>query len=105
MNYFKKKAFTLLFALVFAATAAILPGFAHCASQDQQYKELPAEAMAVDLVIIRPLAIVATAMGCTLFAASLPFTVWTGERIKRAGKLFVVDPGYYAFVRPLGEFE
>jgi len=107
MNCFKKKALAIVAALVFAATTAILPDLAYGGCQDRQYqyKEFPAEAMAADLIAVRPLAIASTIIGCTLFVAALPFTVWSGERIERAGRLLVIDPGYYTFVRPLGEFD
>ncbi len=62
----------------------------------------PVEAMAADLLLLKPLGIVTTAVGCVLYVVALPFTVWSKERINEAGKRFVVDPGVYTFVRPLG---
>jgi len=61
--------------------------------------------MAVDLVVARPAGIAATAVGCVFFAAALPFTVWSKKRISKAGRSLVVNPGKYAFVRPLGDFQ
>lgn len=60
------------------------------------------EVMAADLLMLKPLGLVSTAVGCVLFTVALPFTVWSKERISQAGKRFVVDPGAYTFVRPLG---
>lgn len=63
-----------------------------------------AEVMAADLLVLKPLGFLTTTLGCVLFTAALPFTVWSKERISKAGKKFVVEPGAYTFVRPLGEF-
>jgi hypothetical protein len=104
MKWFKIKAYAIILVIVFASTTVTLPAYAQDANQNL-YEDFPGEAMAVDLVVIRPLGIVSTTIGCVLFAASLPFTVWTEERIKRAAKYFVLEPGRYAFVRPLGEFQ
>jgi hypothetical protein len=61
--------------------------------------------MVVDLVVARPAGIAATAVGCVVYVAALPFTVWSRERLNNAGKHLVVVPGEYTFVRPLGDFQ
>ncbi|MGV8921377.1 MAG: multidrug transporter [Pseudomonas sp.] len=61
----------------------------------------PGYAMIGDLLIARPILIVATAVGAALFVVSLPFTAMGGG-IGRAGKGLVVDPARAAFVRCLG---
>ena len=61
----------------------------------------PAYAMIGDLLIARPLLIVATVAGAALFVVALPFTAMGGG-IGRTGKALVVDPGKAAFVRCLG---
>ena len=66
-----------------------------------QIQNPPAYAMIADLVIARPLLIVATAVGAGLFVIALPFTAMGGG-IGRTGKALVVDPGRAAFVRCLG---
>ncbi|NLC71417.1 MAG: hypothetical protein GX751_08685 [Desulfuromonadaceae bacterium] len=65
----------------------------------------PGTDMVVDLAVARPVGIAATAVGCVFWVASLPFTVWSKERLNKAGKNLVVTPGKYAFVRPLGDFQ
>jgi hypothetical protein len=104
MNWFKINAYVILLVMVFASITITLPVYAQDAGQNS-YKDLPGEAMAVDLVVIRPLGIVSTTIGCAFFVVSLPFTVWTEERIKRSARYFVQEPARYAFVRPLGEFQ
>ncbi|EPJ77261.1 MULTISPECIES: hypothetical protein [Pseudomonas] len=61
----------------------------------------PAFAMIGDLLIARPLLIVATVVGAGLFVVALPFTAMGGG-IGDTGKALVVDPGKAAFVRCLG---
>lgn len=61
----------------------------------------PAYAMIGDLLIARPLLIVATVAGAGLFLIALPFTA-TGGGIGDTGKALVVDPAKAAFVRCLG---
>lgn len=60
--------------------------------------------MVADLVVVRPLSLAATAVGCVFFVLSLPFTVWSGDRLNQAGTFLVKDPGAYTFTRPLGHF-
>lgn len=63
-----------------------------------------AAAMGVDAVLIRPVSLVATAVGAGLFVVSLPFSL-LGMNVKDAGRRLVVEPGKYTFVRPLGNFQ
>ena len=62
-----------------------------------------AEVMAADLLVLKPLGFAATVLGCVLFTAALPFTVWSKDRINKSAQSFIVEPGVYTFVRPLGE--
>lgn len=62
-----------------------------------------AGAIVADLAVIRPVSIIGTALGCGAFVVALPFTVWSKERMAKAGTALVVNPGKFAFVRPLGE--
>ncbi|MCU1749508.1 multidrug transporter [Pseudomonas sp. 6D_7.1_Bac1] len=61
----------------------------------------PAYAMIGDLLIARPLLVVATVIGAGVFVVSLPFTA-LGGGIGDAGQALVVDPAKAAFVRCLG---
>ncbi|MDD1008833.1 multidrug transporter [Pseudomonas shahriarae] len=61
----------------------------------------PAYAMLGDLLIARPLLVVATVIGAGAFVVSLPFTA-LGGGIGEAGQALVVDPARSAFVRCLG---
>jgi len=61
----------------------------------------PAFAMIGDLLIARPLLVVATVIGAGVFVVSLPFTA-LGGGVGDAGQALVVDPAKAAFVRCLG---
>jgi hypothetical protein len=61
-------------------------------------------AMMFDLAVVRPVGIVATAVGCVFFVISSPFSA-LGGNIDTAGEKLVKDPVAYTFKRPLGEFE
>ena len=60
-------------------------------------------AMMFDLAVVRPVGIVATAVGCVFFVVSSPFSA-LGGNIDTAGEKLVKDPANFTFKRPLGEF-
>ncbi|VVM85846.1 hypothetical protein PS662_02572 [Pseudomonas fluorescens] len=104
MNLFRTLAVALMLSIGTPALAA------STGSGDPRYtiQNPPAYAMIGDLLIARPLLIVATVVGAGLFVVALPFTAFGGG-IGDVGKALVVDPGKAAFVRCLGcigeEFE
>jgi hypothetical protein len=59
--------------------------------------------MLYDLIVIRPVGIIATAVGTVTFVFSLPFSA-LGRNVDSAGQKLVKDPFKYTFLRPLGEF-
>ena len=61
-------------------------------------------AMMFDFVVVRPIGIVATAVGCVFFVVSSPFAA-LGGNIDAAGEKLVKNPVAYTFKRPLGEFK
>lgn len=61
-------------------------------------------AMTIDILLVRPLGIVATAVGSAIFVVSLPFSA-LGGNVKEAGKTLVVEPFFYTFKRRLGEID
>lgn len=58
-------------------------------------------AMCTDLLLIRPVGIVATVLGSVVYVVALPFTAASGG-ITEAGEVLVVEPAMYTFVRCLG---
>lgn len=84
----------LILALLFSTTAMAANNYP---------SDTSAGTTIVDLTVARPAGIIATGVGCVVFVAALPFTVWSKERLSKAGKALVVKPAHFAFVRPLGE--
>jgi hypothetical protein len=59
--------------------------------------------MLADTVLVRPLTLVGTAVGVVAFVVTLPFSA-LGGNVGDAGRILVVEPAKYTFVRPLGVF-
>ncbi len=60
--------------------------------------------MMFDFAVLRPVGIVATAVGCVFFVVSSPFAA-LGGNIDTASEKLVKNPVAYTFKRPLGEFK
>ena len=89
--------------VVLVAAALLSAGLAAPAYAQVQVEKRPpgAGAMTYDLVLLRPMGIIATAAGAAIFVVSLPFSA-LGRNVGRAGKKLVVDPFVFTFSRPLG---
>ena len=59
--------------------------------------------MIYDAVIVRPIGLVATAVGTVFFVLSLPFSA-AGGNVDSASEELVKKPARFTFKRPLGEF-
>ena len=59
--------------------------------------------MVFDFVVLRPVGLVATAVGCVFFVVSSPFAALGGNMDDASEKL-VKDPAAFTFKRPLGQF-
>ncbi len=66
-NHRRVVAFGIVFFLFFAFAAP-------ASAQD-------GASMVADLIVVRPLSLAATAVGCVFFVMSLPFTIWSGDRL------------------------
>lgn len=91
-------------AALVAATALTLGS---TAAQAEEYGDSinaapSAEAMAMDLIVIRPLGVVATVLGVGLFVAELPIALITWNLHDPAQRL-VVEPARFTFSRQLGD--
>lgn len=87
-------------------TSLILVPFATTAMAETtgDLETVTAGSMTIDILLIRPLGIVATVVGSTIFVVTLPFSA-LGGNVKKAGKKLVVEPFSYTFFRPLGEID
>lgn len=96
------KATTFFAAAVLAVSAITQPALA----SDQILDNSPSVgAMAVDLVLIRPLSLVGTVLTTGLFILQLPLAIPQGEMPREAAQKLVVEPFKYTFTRPLGVTE
>ena len=89
---------------VFLISALVLFHFAAIAPAKEYLEDLDEKGgyMAGDLIVMRPLGIVATAVGSVIYVISLPFSLLGGNEEEARQKL-VIDPARYTFTRPLGE--
>ncbi|QBQ55126.1 hypothetical protein [Nitrosococcus wardiae] len=114
MAEFKQKSLVYLLCLAFFSSAANFPILANAAGTSMQaYESSPASSytetedepryfrMIGDLLIGRPLLLVATGIGTGIFLASLPFSV-LGGNVKEAADTLVIGPARQTFVRCLG---
>jgi hypothetical protein len=95
--------YPFVFAVLFAALT-LLPPSAAFAQHAKPVTGDRGSDMAVDLVLVRPLGIVATVVGAAGFVLALPFTLPSGSAGDTARE-WVGAPLDYTFKRPLGEFD
>lgn len=55
-----------------------------------------------DLLFVRPMMILVTAVGTVTYVASLPFSL-LGGNTDEVARVLVVEPAKYTFIRPLGD--
>jgi hypothetical protein len=90
--------------LILVAALMIMPfGSAAMAQEYFETEDPGGGEMLFDLVVVRPVGIVATALGAVTWVISLPFSA-LGDNIDVAGQKLVKEPASYTFKRPLGEF-
>lgn len=89
--------------IIIASLVFVPLGASALAEGNSMDEEISGEAMIADLVFVRPLGIVAVAVGSVFFIVSLPFSLLGGNSKDAAQKL-VYDPANFTFSRPLGDF-
>ena len=90
--------------LLAVASLLIIPFGSSAIAQEYFETEDPGGgAMIFDLCVVRPVGIVATAIGGVTYIISLPFSL-LGDNADVAGQKLVKEPAKYTFTRPLGEF-
>ena len=95
-----KKSLVILMISVF-----LIAPFASSALSDEYFEvENPSGGeMIFDFLLVRPVGLVATAVGSVFYVISLPFSLM-GRNAGEAGQALVKDPAAYTFTRPLGQF-
>lgn len=82
----------------FLGITLMVPWFAHAQAGAEDPSML---AMTGDLLVARPVGLVATVAGAAVFLVSLPFTL-AGGNVAEAGETLVIGPARTTFVRCLG---
>jgi hypothetical protein len=98
----KIKKHTIIFLLI-SAMVCVPFGASALAAEQTSSNEVSGSAMTADLLLVRPLGIVATVLGCAVFVVSLPFSA-LGHNTKQASQKLVKEPAEFTFTRPLGAF-
>jgi hypothetical protein len=90
--------------LFMIASLLIIPFGSAAVAQEYFETEDPGGGeMIFDFCVVRPIGIVATAIGTVAFVISWPFSA-LGNNADVAGQKLVKEPAAYTFKRPLGEF-
>lgn len=91
---------TLAAALTLSALSPTL------AQASEGFDDTPTAAgMAIDLLVVRPVGLVATVLGVGLFVLNLPLSIIQIEPPVTAAQKFIVEPARYTFSRKLGSDE
>lgn len=94
------------FASLFAAAVLCLSAGMASAQGDEPLDNAPSSAaMGIDLLIVRPVALVGTVLGVGLFVLALPIALIQGEAPAEPARKLVVEPAKFTFTRPLGSTE
>jgi hypothetical protein len=91
--------------VILMISVLLIAPFASSAMAEEYFeREDPSGGMMIfDFLVVRPVGIVATAVGSVFYVVSLPFSL-LGQNPGEAGVALVKEPAAYTFTRPLGEF-
>ena len=92
--------------VVIGMIVALIGGPLATSALAQEYfeqKEPGGGEMVYDMVVLRPVGIVATAVGSVFWLVTLPFSA-LGDNTDTATEKLVKEPAAFTFKRPLGEF-
>lgn len=92
------KIFALILCAALCAPITLLAAQGDC----NETSSASAGAMFMDLILVRPLGLVGTAVGAVVFVGTLPFSI-LGGNVGEAGKKLVVEPVAFTFIRPVGK--
>ena len=93
----------IIFSLFPLSTIASSANFHYSYHSYGYFESGSAEAITADVLIARPLGLVATVVGSAVYVVSLPFSLLGGNE-KQARQKLVREPAAFIFTRPLGEF-
>ena len=93
-------AWTMAFTLALAA----LSGAGNVSARSIYNEEPSRGEMFADAVVVRPMTLVASAVGLVAWVVTLPFSIPSGDA-GHIGKEWVVGPLKYTFYRPIGNLD
>lgn len=91
--------------IVFLTIAALvlIPFATESIAQDKSVRtEYSAEKMTADILLVRPMGIIATVFGSAIFIVALPFSL-LGGNTEATFENLIAAPAKYTFKRPLGD--
>lgn len=93
-----KRTFLLLLTLTLIATSLYSTGWAGQDNSLGRNDPVAHEWNALDVLVARPIGVIAGIVGSAIFVVSLPFTIPTGG-VQDAADIFIVKPFQFSFVR------
>jgi hypothetical protein len=75
-----------------------------CGTSPARADDNDALKLIADSLVVRPVCLVATAVGSAVFVISLPIAA-ISKSVKKAANILVVRPAKATFTRPLGDME
>ncbi len=110
MKQLWQKTFAYILALPLVYTTALLPQPAWAGDAERTRslgagaeREPRAAGMIIDGLVVRPISLVATAVGAVAFVITLPFSA-AGGNVDEASEKLVIRPAAFTFSRCLGCF-
>lgn len=99
----RKPLYSLLLALGLAVTgnAAIAAGDYRNATAGAP----SAGAMTVDLLVVRPVSLLASVIGLAVFIVQAPISAFHDDGLQTTGRKLVVEPLQFTFSRPIGDLD
>ncbi|MCP4666151.1 MAG: hypothetical protein GY849_07270 [Deltaproteobacteria bacterium] len=98
MDRWKKRPLVFIMVPVFLLTLTAAPAFAQEEGDSAEMLYI-----LLDFAIARPAGLAVTAFGTAFFIATLPVSAALQGHEKML-RVFVLEPGEFTFLRPLGEF-
>jgi uncharacterized membrane protein len=90
--------------ILFVIVSLVFFPFGSAALAENQHNHEEDIKMAGDILVARPLGLIATVGGTVLFIVALPFSL-LGGNTQEVYQQLVVKPAKYTFVRPVGHFD
>ena len=88
-----RKIFTLIFIVMLMGVSA---------TPVRAFDDNTFEAVAADVLVVRPASFIATVLGTAIFVVSLPIAAISGS-VEDTAEALVFTPGRATFTRPVGE--